>query len=374
MEYMVLRLNAPRIHAGETMTSDYVRFAPFNFGSFVVLLSLWLVSGGVALAQTRFYQDKNLTVVAATDPGGTADLRIRTVVSFLRKHIPGNPTIVVEYMPGGGGRKAANHVYRTSRPDGLTIGAMLSSLVPAAVVGETGVLYDIDKFIYLGTPYSGHPHIFISRKDAGVSSLEKLRSTPGLRLGAQSVGHTIYYTGRMFVYLIGLKEPKFVIGYSGPELDIAFQRGEIDVRSNHPDNPLRQGLIDKGLVDLHAIIEVPKGQKHPYPRYAELPDLESFARSDKERKLITMHRTFQLAGAPFLLPPGTPKDRVEVLQEAMRRTFKDPEFLSEYKKTGDDSPPLMPERLEKVIKDLPREPEVVELFKKLFGADQLPLR
>ena len=125
----------------------------------------------------------------------------------------------------------------------------------------------------------------------------------------------------------------------------------MDVRSNHPDNPLRQGLIDKGLVDVHAIIEVPKGQKHPYPRYAELPDLESFARSDKERKLITMHRTFQLAGAPFVLPPGTPKERVEVLQEAMRRTFKDPEFLGEYKKTGDDSPPLMPEALDKVIKE-----------------------
>ena len=352
------------------MQSKNIRSATVGFYLFVICF----LGASSSSAQIPFYQDKNINVVAATDAGGTADLRIRTVVAFLRKHIPGNPNIVVEYMPGGGGRKAANHVYRTSRPDGLTMGAMLSSLVPAAVVGETGVLYDIDKFIYLGTPYSGHPHIFISRKDAGVSSLEKLRSTPGLRLGAQSVGHTIYYTGRMFVYLIGLKEPKFVIGYSGPELDTAFQRGEVDVRSNHPDNPLRQGLIDKGLVDIHAIIEVPKGQKHPYPRYAELPDLENFARSDKERKLITMHRTFQLAGAPFVLPPGTPKERVEVLQEAMRRTFKDPEFLGEYKKTGDDSPPLTPEALDKIIKDLPRDPEVVDLFKKLFGNDPLPPR
>ena len=95
------------------------------------------------------------------------------------------------------------------------MGAMLSSMVPAAVVGETGVLYDIDKLIYLGTPYTGHPHIFLSRKDAGANSLEKLRSLPGLRVGAQSVGHTIYYTGRMFAYLIGLKDPRFVIGYSG---------------------------------------------------------------------------------------------------------------------------------------------------------------
>ncbi|HET8563815.1 MAG TPA: hypothetical protein VFM35_08100 [Candidatus Binatia bacterium] len=346
----------------------------FNIVSLVVLLMVSMFLASVAVAQAPFYQDKTISMVAATDPGGTADLRIRTVVSFLRKHIPGNPTIVVEYMPGGGGRKAANHVYRTSRPDGLTIGAMLSSLVPAAVVGESGVLYDIDKFIYLGTPYSGHPHVFLSRKDAGAGSVEKLRSTPGLRLGAQSVGHTIYYTGRMFVYLIGLREPRFVIGCSGPELDAAFLRGEVDVRSNHSDNPLRQGWLEKGLADVHAIIEVPKGQKHPHPRYGEVPDLDSFARSDKERKLVAMHRTFQLAGAPFVLPPGTPKDRVEILQEAMRRTFKDPEFHKEYKKTGDDSPPLMPEALEKVIKELPREPEVVELFKKLFGADPLPLR
>jgi len=339
-----------------------------------ILLMLWHVLSGDAVAQAPFYQDKNITVVGATDPGGTADLRIRTVMASLRKHIPGNPNIVIEYMPGGGGRRAANHVYKNVRPDGLTMGALTSSVVPAAVLGESGVLYDIDKLIYLGTPYSGHPHIFLSRKDAGAGSLEKLRSVSELRLGAQSVGHTIYYTGRMFVYLLGLKQPKFVVGYSGPELDVAFLQGEVDVRSNHPDNPIRQGWLDKGLVDVHAIIEVPKGQKHPYPRYAELPDLESFAKSDKERKLILLHRTFQLAGAPFVLPPGTPKERVELLQEAMRRTFKDPEFLKEYKKTGDDSPPLMPEALDKIVKGLPRDPEVIDLFKKIFGAGPLPAR
>ena len=338
------------------------------------VLLLWQALSGDAVAQTPFYQDKNITVVAATNAGGTADLRIRTVISSLRKHIPGNPNIVVEYMPGGGGRKAANHVFRTARPDGLTLGALTSSVVPAAVVGESGVQYDLDKLIYLGTPYSGHPHIFLSRKDAGVSNLEKLRSASGLRLGAQSVGHTIYYTGRMFVYLMGVREPKFVVGYSGPELDVAFLRGEVDIRTNHPDNPIRQGWLDKALVDVHAIVEVPKGQKLPHPRYAELPDLESFAKSDKERKLILLHRTFQLAGAPFVLPPGTAKERVEILQEAMRRTFKDPEFLKEYKKTGDDSPPLMPEALDKIVKGLPRDPEVIELFKQIFGAGPLPPR
>ena len=337
-------------------------------------LLIWPFLAAYAAAQTPFYQDKTITVVAATNPGGTADMRFRAVVSGLRRHIPGNPTIVIEYMPGGGGRKAANHIYRTARPDGLTIGAMLSSLVPAAVVGEAGVLYDLDKLIYLGTPYSGHPHIFLTRREAGLSSLEKLRSVSGVRVGAQSVGHTIYYTGRMFAYLIGMREPKFVTGYSGPELDIAIVRGEADARSNHPDGPIRQSWIDKGLVDIHAIIEVPKGQKHPYPRYAQLPDLENFARSERERKLVSLHRAFQMAGNSFILPPGTPKERVQILQEAMRRTFKDSEFHKEYKKVGDDSEPLMPEALEKLIKGLPREPDVIDLFKKLFGADPLPPR
>jgi tripartite-type tricarboxylate transporter receptor subunit TctC len=340
------------------------------------ICALWsgLFWTGSARAQVPFYQDKTVAVIAATNAGGTADLRIKTVVAALSRHIPGNPTILVEYMPGAGGRKAANHVFRTSRPDGLMIGAMLSSLVPSAITGETGVLYEIDKFIYLGTPYSGHPHIFLSRRELGANTPDKLRALSGLRLGGQSVGHTIYYTGRMFSYLIGLKEPKSVVGYSGPELDIAFMRGEVDVRSNHPDNPLRQGWFDKELVNVHAIIEVPKGRPHPHSRYATLPDLESFAKNEKERKLVAMHRTFQLAGSPFVLPPGTPPDRVEVLREAMRRTLKDPEFLKDYKKTGDDSPPLLPEELERVIKNLPREPEVVDLFKSLFGAGPLPPR
>jgi tripartite-type tricarboxylate transporter receptor subunit TctC len=352
------------------MRSGYVR----SILAGTCALCIWLFWSHSALAQAPFYQDKTITVVAGTDAGGTADLRIKTVLASLRRHIPGNPTIVVEYMPGGGGRKAANHVFRTSRPDGLMMGAMLSSLIPTAVTGETGVLYDIDKLIYLGTPYSGHPHVFLSRRELGANTLDKLRSMPGLRLGAQSVGHTIYYTGRMFSYLIGLKEPKSVIGYSGPELDIAFLRGEVDVRSNHPDNPLRQGWLDKELVNVHSIIEVPKGRPHPHARYATLPDLESFAKNERERKLIAMHRAFQLAGAPFVLPPGTPPERVEILREAMRRTFKDSQFLNDYKKTGDDSPPLLPEELERVIKNLPREPDVVELFKSLFGAGPLPAR
>ena len=131
--------------------------------------------------------------------------------------------------------------------------------------------------------------------------------------------------------------------------------------------------LEKGLVDFHAILEIPKGDKHP--QFSHLPELESFARSDSERKLVILGRAFRIAGTPIVLPPGTPKERVEILQEAFRKTYKDPEFFREYKKlVGDDASPLLPENHERAIREIPREPEVIELFKKLASAGPLPPR
>jgi hypothetical protein len=88
---------------------------------------------------------------------------------------------------------------------------------------------------------------------------------------------------------------------------------------------------------------------------------------------MVMQRTFRVAGQPFVLPPGTPTDRVEILQEGFRKTYRDPEFHKEYKKfTADDPTPLMPEAHEKTIREIPRDPEVSELFKKLMGAEPMP--
>jgi len=330
-----------------------------------------------AFSQTAFYKGKTITIIQSTSPGGTGDLRVRALVSVLQRHIPENPTIVMEYMPGGGGRKAANHIYKAARPDGLTIGALSTSIVPNAVLGAPGVLYDLDKFIYLGAIYSGTHEVFLTRKEAGLNTLEKLRAASGVRVGAQEVGHVNYINGRVFAYVLGMKEPRFVTGYSGPEVDIAIMQAEADARVTPPDTILRRHpeWIEKGLVDFHAILEIPKGQKHPHSAFAKLSDLGSFAGTSRERELVAVVRAFRMIGQPQVLPPGTPRERAQILQEAMRKTFKDPEFYKEYKKlTGDETAPLMPEELEAVIKDLPREPDTIDLLKKLAGPDPLPPR
>jgi hypothetical protein len=189
------------------------------------------------------------------------------------------------------------------------------------------------------------------------------------------VAFSTYNEGRLFAYIIGLKEPRFVTGYGGPELDPALMRGEIDARATSADTVLRRNpeWFEKPLVDFHATIEVPKGDTHP--RFAQLPELETLAKTERDRKLMTMHRAFRVTGQPFVLPPGTLKERVAVLQEAFRKTYRDPEFHKEFKKlTADDATPLMPEAHEKVIREIPRDSEIAEIYKKLVGAGPIPPR
>jgi tripartite-type tricarboxylate transporter receptor subunit TctC len=341
----------------------------------VAVLAHLVILPDSLFAQTDFYQGKTVTVIISTAPGGTGDLRIKALLPFLRKHIPGNPTLVAEYMDGGGGRKAANHVFRNVRADGLTVGAMGSGVVGLHIMRESGVMYDIDKFIYLGAPETVGHQIIYTRKDLGLSNLEKLRAKTGIRIGAQSVGHVSYVAGRFFAYFLDLKEPKFIAGYTAPEVDAALLRGELDARANLATSALRRNpeWLEKGLMDFHAIMDVPKGSKHP--RLGQLPEIESFIRSEREKKLIDMWRVFRLVGSPYVLPPGTPKERVDALQEAMRKALKDPDFHREFQKlVGDEVEPLMPDELTKTIRDVPRDPEVIDLLRNLSGAGPLPPR
>ncbi len=152
-------------------------------------------------------------------------------------------------------------------------------------------------------------------------------------------------------------------------------RGEIDARATSADTVVQRNpeWLEKNWWIFTRSLKFPKGEKHA--RFPHVPELESFARSEKDRKIMTLQRAFRVAGQPFVLPPGTPKDRVEIIQDAFRKTYKDPEFHKEYKKfTADDPTPLMPEAHEKTIREIPRDPEVGELFKKLMGAEPLPPR
>ena len=261
-------------------------------------------------------------------------------------------------MPGAAGRKAVNHIYSTAKPDGLAIGAVGAGLVAGPILGLPGSQYDIDKLIYLGSTESGDPYVFVSRKEAGFDSLEKLRAATGLRIGAQAVGHPVFISGRMFGYLLGLKEPRMVVGYGGPEIDIALARGELDLRANGADTIFQRNRdgLQVGQLNFHAFITIPKGNF--IQGLPKAPELESFAKNDKERQMVNLFRAFLYPRWPYIVPPGTPKEVVGILRGAMAKAFKDPEFHKEFKKLMSNEPtPLTGEEMENAIRELPRDPE-----------------
>jgi tripartite-type tricarboxylate transporter receptor subunit TctC len=354
------------------MNTDRTFLGIAVFGALLLLAGL---SPDHVFAQASFYQGKTITIIAGTAPGGIGDNRVKAMAPFLRKYIPGNPVIVVQYMDGGGGRQVGNHMFRNARPDGLTIGAFSSGVIGLNILRETGVMYDVDKFLYLGSPDSSSHLVFYSRREAGLNNLEKLRAAPGVRIGARPVGHSAYIAARLFAYFLGLKEPKFIPGYGAPDLDLALLNGEVDARANTATSIWQRNpdWFEKGLMNFHAIYAIPKELKHD--RFAHLPEIESFARSEKEHRLLALSRIFRLTGSPYVLPPGTPKDRVDILQEAMRKTYKDSEFHREYRKVvGEEASPMTPEELTKAIQDTPRDAELIEWFKAFSGAAPLPAR
>ena len=370
-----LMTGAPQITFRRTRRRTCYEVQKFAGAICLSIVSVVLSSPASVFAQQPYYQNKTIRIIRGGEPGGSGDLQARALIPFLKKNIPGDPTIIVENMPGAAGRKAVNHIYSTAKPDGLAIGAVGAGLVAGPILGLPGSQYDIDKLIYLGSTESGDPYVFVSRKEAGFDSLEKLRAATGLRIGAQAVGHPVFISGRMFGYLLGLKEPRMVVGYGGPEIDIALGSGELDLRANGADTIFQRNRdgLQVGQLNFHAFITIPKGNF--IKGLPKAPELESFAKNDKERQMVNLFRAFLYPRWPYIVPPGTPKEVVGILRGAMAKSFKDPEFHKEFKKLMSNEPtPLTGEEMETAIRELPRDPETVALYKKMAEQGPLPAR
>ena len=337
--------------------------------AFATIIMALLAPGSRSYAQAPYYAGKTITIIRGGGAGGSGEFQSRALIPFLKKYIPGNPNVVMEFMDGASGRKAANYFY-TVKPDGLKI-ASAGNMIPGPILGLSGSNYDIDKFPYIGSTETGNPYVFFSRKAPGLDSLDKLRNLRGVRVGAHSVGHSVYITGRMFAHLLDLKEPRFVVGFNDPEMDIALANSELDSRTSGNIDSVLKDLRDQ--VHFHATISNPKGRVDA--RLPGLPDLDSFAKSDRERKVIELFRAFQVPRWPHHLAPGTAPELVKTLRDAMARTFRDPEFQQEFKKLmGREPSPLTGEEVQKVVRELPRDPETVALYKIYAEGGALPPR
>ncbi len=131
--------------------------------------------------------------------------------------------------------------------------------------------------------------------------------------------------------------------------------------------------LKKAPFNYVAIFKIPREDKDP--EFDHLPEIDNFSKAERERRLLTLIRATRVVGTPYLIPPGTPKELVQIVREGMSKTFRDPEFKKEYRKiTGDDVSPITPERQEETVRSVPRDVETIELFKLINGNQPLPAR
>ena len=301
-------------------------------------------------AQEPFYKGKNVRIIVGAAAGGGYDTYSRTIARHMGKHIAGNPTFVVENMPGAGFLISANHIYKVAKPDGLTIGHFIGGLFLQQFLGKPGVEFESVKFGFVGAPGQDNYMLGIS-KSLGITSIEQwLSSKTVVKLGGVGVGSATDDIPKILKEAIGLPV-QVVSGYSGTAtVKLAFNSGEVQGVCNSWESfkaTWRNELDSGNLIIL--LQHVPK----PHPELAKVPLDINYAKSEEGRKLIraAVH-TVGPTARPYVLPPGTPKDRLELLRKAFMDTMKDPEFLADAEKAKLDINPLDGAALERSVREV----------------------
>jgi tripartite-type tricarboxylate transporter receptor subunit TctC len=313
------------------------------------ILVVVLATVGPARAQ-QFYEGKTIKIVVGLAPGGGFDTYARTIARHMGKYIPGTPTIIVENMTGAGSLVAANHAFKVAKPDGLTITHFNGSLLLGQVLGQRGIEFDGPKFGYVGAPVKEDLVCGLA-KGSGITSVEKWAAakTP-VKLGGTAPGSTPDNAGRILKAALGLPI-QVVSGYKGTaEIRLAAESGELaggcwsweSMRSTW-----RAALTEGNAVVVLQVVA------KPFPDLTSVPLAISLAKTDESRKLIEvgLHNASAYA-RPFVLPPGTPKERIQLLRTAFQETLKDKAFQAEAEKAKLTLAPVTGEELEKLAADL----------------------
>lgn len=311
----------------------------------VALIAIF--NSGYSQAQESYYKDKVIRMVVGFAAGGGFDTNARIIARHMGKHIAGNPSITVDNMTGAGSQIAANYVYKAAKPDGLTIGNFAGGLVMNQVFGKAGVEFDARKYGYLGVPAQSPPVCALT-KASGITSIEKwLAAKEPVKLGGLSPGNTTDDVPKILKATINLPL-QVVSGYKGTSaIRLAAESGE--VAGGCWDWTSIGATWRKGL-DAGEVVVVLQPTPQPLPDLPKVPLAISFAKTEEARQLIQVgiHEQYQVLRL-YVLPPGTPSERTEILRKAFQETMKDSEFRAEMEKARLEVDPIPGAEVEKII-------------------------
>ena len=300
------------------------------------LLTIAIAATSSAWAQ-ELYKDKTLTIIVGYSPGGSFDLYARVLGRYIGRYLPGNPTRIVENMTGAGGLIAANHLYNRVKPDGLTIGAWASPLVLQHIMGNEAAQFDGRRFGYLGIP-SSYDTVCTFNEKSGIAKMEDwINAKRPQKISSIGPGTSTSDIPKLLKAALNL--PMDVIdGYKGgADARLAVESGEVDGYCGS------WGTVEtvwRAAYESKKIHPVLQASLKSHPKYKNIPLAINYAKSEEARELLVIADNAHGAQFPFSVPPGMAKERLELLQRAFVRTFKDPDLIAEARRSQLDIDPV----------------------------------
>jgi tripartite-type tricarboxylate transporter receptor subunit TctC len=302
-----------------------------------------------------FYSRTPLTLIVSTAAGGGVDAYSRLLGRHLGRHIPGNPKIVVQNMPGAAGLKAAHFLYNIAAKDGSVIGHVQRGVLVEPLFGKSEINFDATKVSWIGS-LNTEWAIGISGGKSGLDRLENA-FTKEFPVAAEGPTASDYIYTSVLNSVLGTRF-KIVSGYSGkPEELLAIERGEVAGLMGWAASSaqaLVQQKIDAG--ELKVIASFAPERR---PGFENVPTVYEYAKSDEDRQVLDFMFGPQVLGRPHFAPPGVPVDRLAALRRAFDATMKDEAFLADAKKAGMDLDPFSGEEIEARIRALYATPQAI---------------
>src|SRR5688572_17283310 len=333
---------------------------------------LFLACASQAAAQTPYFQGKTIRVVVGYPAGSAHDLWARLIAPQLSKHIPGNPTTVVQVMPGAGSMTATNYIYGVAKPDGLTLGVNNAALYFEQLLKKKEAQFDWSKFTWVGSTTRTSPILYMWANTPYKTIHEVRAAAVPPKCGVTGTGNTGYYLPKLLEEAIGAKF-QLVTGYQGgADIELAVERGEVQCRAftiqvffgREPFNTWRSKNQVRVLV---------YGGKKRDPRLPDTPLLselmDQYKTSDLNQRLVAvMLGSGEFGAAPMFAPPGTPPEQVKALRAAYAKAIQSPELIAEAKKQGLEPDLIHGDEMEALAKEVLNQPaEVIDLMKKVMG-------
>ena len=311
-----------------------------------------------------FYKGRTLTMVISVVGGEGFGINGRVVASHMSRHLPGNPIIVPKYIPGAGHVLAANYLATEAPRDGSTIATIAPNIVLHQLLDGRGVRYDIARFNWLGASEYGNQAVYAWHA-SGLRTLDDAMKREVLAGGTGAGSFTVLYPALMN-NLLGTRF-KIVAGYKTTrEIDLAMQRGEVEVRAGQSFSSLKtyngEWLREKKI---NVLAQVGRVRDAEFP---DIPVLTEYAKSEAARRILELFEVQLTVGRPFLTPPDVPADRLAALRRAFQRTMQDETFLAEAAKVGMDTSALSADTVTEIIRRVAATPpEVIVAAKRARG-------